>query len=93
LPYIDDVPIRGPATTYKKPDNTLEVLENNPEIRRFIFKYIENVNQILQRMKYAGGTFSGPKTTICKDYITIVGFNYSYKGRKPTRDVIGKIMC
>ena len=51
------------------------------------------MNWILQRMRYAGETFLGPKTKIYEDYITIVGFNYSYKGRKPTRDMIGKIMC
>jgi len=53
---------------------------------------MENVNQILQRIKYTEGTFSGPKTKICKDHITIVGFDCSYKGRRPTRDMIGKIM-
>ena len=92
LPYIDDVPIRGPATRYEKSDGTLEVLERNPGIRRFIFEHMGNVNRILQRMKYAGGTFLGPKTKICEDHITIVGFDCSYKGRKPTRDAIGKIM-
>jgi len=92
LLYIDNMPIRGPTTRYEKPDSTLEVLEKNPGIRWFIYKYMENVNWILQRIKYAGGTFSGPKTKICEDHITIVGFNCSYKRRKPTRDVIGKIM-
>jgi len=92
LPYIDDVPIRGPATRYEKSDGTLEVLEKNPGIWRFIFEHMGNVNRILQRMKYVGGTFSGPKTKICEDHITIVGFDCSYKGRKPTRDAIGKIM-
>jgi len=92
LPYIDDVPIRGPATRYEKPDGTLAVLEKNPGIRRFIFEYMKNVNRILQRMKCAGGTFSGPKTKICEDHITIVGFDCSYKGRKLTRDAISKIM-
>jgi len=92
LPYIDDMPIKGPTTRYKKPGGTLEVLEKNPGIRWFIFKHMENVNQILQRIKYAGETFSGSKTKICEDYITIVGFNCSYKGRRPTRDMIGKIM-
>jgi len=43
-------------------------------------------------MKYAGGTFSGPKTTIYSDKITIVGFECLYKGRQPTSDVIGKIL-
>ena len=52
-----------------------------------------NMNWILQRIKYTRETFLGPKTKIYKDHITIVGFNHSYKGRKPTRDIIGKIMC
>jgi len=47
LPYIDNVPIKGPATRYEKSDGTLEVLEKNPGIRRFIFEHIENVNRIL----------------------------------------------
>ena len=92
LPYIDDVPIWGPDTRYELPDGTVEVLEKNPGIRRFIFERLGTVNRILQRMKYAGGTFSGPKTKICDDHITIVEFDCSYKGRKPTRDAIGKIM-
>ena len=59
LPYIDNVPIRGPATRYEKPDGILEVLEKNPGIRQFIFEHMENVNWILQRMKYAGVSYSG----------------------------------
>jgi len=51
-----------------------------------------NVNRILQCMKYAGGTFSGYKTTICVDKITIVGFECSYQGRIPTMDAIGIIL-
>jgi len=86
------VPIKGPATRYKKLDGTLEVLEKNTRIRQFIFEHMENVNQMLQRMRYAGRTFLGPKTKICEDHITIVGFDCSYKERKPTRDAIGKIM-
>ncbi|KXN91781.1 hypothetical protein AN958_12252 [Leucoagaricus sp. SymC.cos] len=37
---------------------------------------------LLQCMKYAGGTFSGPKMTICTDKITIVGFDSTI--RPPT---------
>ena len=43
-------------------------------------------------MKYAGGTFSGPKTKICNNHVTIVGFDCLYKRRKPTRDAFRKIM-
>jgi len=86
------MPIRGPVTRYEQPDRMVEVLEKNLGIQRFVFEHLGTVNRILQRMKYAGGTFSGPKTTICKDYITIVGFDCSYKEKKPTRNTIGKIM-
>jgi len=93
LPYIDDMPIRGPKTRYELPGGRVETLDQNPEIRRFVFKHLENVNRILQRMKYAGGTFSGPKTMICSDHIIIVEFECSYKEKKPTNDTIGKILC
>jgi len=84
LPYIDDVPIRGPDTRYELPNGTVEVLDKNPGIQRFIFEHLGTVNRILQRMKYAGETFSGPKTKIYNDHITIVGFDCLYKGKKPT---------
>lgn len=95
LPYIDDVPIRGPATRYELDSLGIsyEVLQENKGIRRFVYEHLQTVNRILQRMKHAGGTFSGPKTTICADHITIVGFECSYKGRKPSTDAIGKILC
>ncbi|KAF7777764.1 hypothetical protein Agabi119p4_3836 [Agaricus bisporus var. burnettii] len=92
MPYIDDVPIRGPKTRYEQKDGSYEVLKGNPGIRRFVYEHMNNTNRILQRMKYSGGTFSGPKTTICADKITIVGFDCSYEGRRPTTDTIGKIL-
>ena len=92
LPYIDDVPIRGPKTRYELLGDGVETLDQNPRIRKFVFEHLGNVNRILQRMKHARGTFSGPKTTICSNHITIVGFECSYKGRKPTSNVIGKIL-
>jgi hypothetical protein len=92
VPYIDDVPVRGPLTRYEKEDGSYEVIPGNPGIRRFVWEHFENLNRILQRMKYAGGTFSGPKTTLCAESIVIVGFECSYKGRKPTQDAIGTIM-
>ncbi|KAF7773662.1 hypothetical protein Agabi119p4_5829 [Agaricus bisporus var. burnettii] len=94
LPYIDDVPIRGPRSRYELEGSvdSYEVLKENSGICRFIYEHFQTVNRILQRMKYAGGTFSGPKTTICADYITIVGFECSYQGRKPSSDAIGKIL-
>ena len=34
-------------------------------------------------MKYCGGTFSGHKSVICAEEITVVGHRCGYDGRKP----------
>ena len=57
-----------------------------------MFKHIENINRILQRMKHAGETFSGPKMMIYSDFITIVEFECSYEERRLTNNAIGKIL-
>ncbi len=33
MPYIDDVPVRGPVTRYQAEDGTYETLPDNPGIR------------------------------------------------------------
>ena len=33
IPYIDDVPVKGPASQYIQEDSSYEVIEENPEIR------------------------------------------------------------
>lgn len=85
-PYIDDVGVRGPKTRYEKMDGTYETIPENPGIRRFVWEHLHNVNRILQRMKYAGGTFSGYKSVLCADEITVVGHLCTYEGRRPTTD-------
>ena len=36
-------------------------------------KSIQNVNRILQRMRYCGGTFSGKKSIVCMEEIEVLG--------------------
>ncbi len=88
MPYIDDVPVRGPVTRYQAEDGTYETLPDNPGIRRFVWEHMQNVNRILQRMKYSGGTFSGFKSVLCAAEITVVGHLCSFEGRKPTPERI-----
>lgn len=85
-PYIDDVGVRGPATRYEREDGTYETIPENSGIRRFVWEHLHNVNRILQRMKYSGGTFSGYKSVLCADEITVVGHLCTYEGRMPTVD-------
>ena len=65
IPYINDVPIRGPATTYQAPNGTFETIPENTGIRRFVWEHFQNLNWIVQRMMYCGGTFSGKKSLLC----------------------------
>ena len=91
MPYIDDVPVRGPATRYQKSDGSYETISDNPGIRRFVWEHMNNVNRILQRMKYSGGTFSGHKSLVCASEIVVVGHVCSYEGRKPAPDKMAVI--
>src|ERR1700677_5072726 len=50
--YIDDVPIKGPKTHYIRPDSTFDTISENPDIRRFVWEHFENLNRVIQRMKY-----------------------------------------
>lgn len=92
IPYLDDVGVRGPPTRYEDGKGDYERISANPKIRRFIWEHLQNVNRILQRMKYCNGTFSGFKSTICAAEIVVVGHLCTYEGRKPTEDKIGSIM-
>jgi hypothetical protein len=91
-PYIDDVGVKGPKSRYELPDGTYERIPENSGIRRFVWEHFQNVNRILQRMKYSGGTFSGFKSLVCADEIVVVGHRVTYDGRKPELDKFGAIM-
>src|SRR5271156_3382167 len=91
IPFIDDVPIRGPASRYQGEDGTYETIPENSGIRRFVWEHFQGVNRVVQRMKYCGGTFSGPKTILCAEEITVVGHRCTYEGRLPETDRVGVI--
>ena len=91
IPYIDDVPVRGPASRYESAPGVYETIAENTGIRLFVWEHMHNVNRILQRMKYCGGTFSGKKTIVCAESIEVLGHKCDYEGRKPTDDKLGVI--
>jgi hypothetical protein len=91
VPYIDDVPVKGPKSRYLLPDGSYEMIPENPGIRRFVWEHFQNVNRVVQRMKYCGGTFSGYKTLLCAAEITVVGHRCTIDGRMPATDRVGVI--
>src|ERR1700727_767795 len=86
IPYIDDVPIKGPATRYIRDNGSYETIPENPGIRRFVWEHFNNLNRVIQRMKYCGGTFSGLKLAVCVEEIIVVGHRCTYTGRLPDKD-------
>ena len=78
IPYIDDVPIRGPATRYIGEDGSFETMPENISIHHFIWEHFQGLNRVVQRMKYCHGTFLGHKATLCTLEITVVGHHCTY---------------
>jgi hypothetical protein len=91
VPYIDDVPIKGPKSRYMLTDGSYEMIPDNVGIRRFVWEHFQNVNRVVQRMKYCGGTFSGHKSTLCASEIIVVGHRCTIDGRIPETDRVGVI--
>ena len=83
IPYIDDVPLKGPPTRYIQLDGTCESIPENPSIRRFVWEHFQNLNRVVQRMKYCGGTFSGTKIALCVPEISVLGHRCTPEGRLP----------
>ena len=44
VPYIDDVPVKGPATRYIQADGLYETIPDNPHIRRFVWEHFQTLN-------------------------------------------------
>ena len=91
VPYIDDVPIKGPRSTYQDEDGNYETIAENPGIRRFVWEHFQGLNRVVQRMKYSGGTFSGYKSILCSREITVLGHLCTPEGRLPDPSRIQKI--
>ena len=85
-PFVDDVPIGGSRTRYQTKDGEYETIPESSGICRFIWEHFQNVNRVVQRMKYCGGTFSGKKSIICAEEFVVVGHLCTYEGRKPLPD-------
>jgi hypothetical protein len=72
-PYIDNIPVKGPSTRYIKDNGEPETIPENSGIWRFVWEHFQDLNCIVQQMKYSGRTFSGLKTTLCTPKITVLG--------------------
>lgn len=87
--FINDLPIKGPDTQYLDSEGNLEVIPENPGIRRFIWEHAKNVHRIMHKVKTAGATFAANKAQICLPEVSDVhgvpvGEIYSTRPRSRT---------
>ena len=64
----------------KTPDSTFKTILENSGICCFVWEHFQNLNHIIQWMKYCGGTFSGKKSLLCTWEITVVGHICTLEG-------------
>ena len=83
MSYIDDVFSIGPESTYQREDGTYETIPENPGVRRYVWEQFNRDNRIIQRMKHAGGTFSGKKFRCAAPDFTALGHRCTREGRIP----------
>lgn len=89
--FIDDLPIKGPATIYPDKNGDPEVLKVNTGIRRFIWEHACDVHRIMHRVGHAGGTFSPSKIQLAKREVIILGQQCSPEGRSPDPAKVDKV--
>ena len=90
--FIDDLPIKGPATQYENENGEPEKIPENPGIRRFIWEHAQDVHRIMHRVGQSGATFSAEKVQLCQPEVTILGQKCTPTGRLPETSTIEKIL-
>ena len=48
VPFIDNVPIKGPVSKYRNRDRIYETIPENAGIRRFVWEHFQNLNRVVQ---------------------------------------------
>ena len=56
-----------------------------------MWEHFQSLNRVVQRVKYCGGTFSGPKLVLCAEEIIAVGHRCTPQGRLPDPKYVDKI--
>ena len=92
IPFIDDIPIKGPPTRFELEDGTYETMSENSNIRKFVNMHLKDVLRIAHKLKRANATISAPKVQIGVEKALIVGHLCTYQGREPDTKRIQKIL-
>jgi hypothetical protein len=56
IPYINDCPVKGPASCYQLEDGLYKTIPGNPGIRRFVYEHLQVMHRIIHCIGVYGGT-------------------------------------
>ena len=90
--FIDDIPVKGPASRYEDEDGNPETIPGNSGIRRFVWEHANDVHRIMHRLGCSGVTFSAAKTQLAQPEVIILGQKCTPDGRLPEDAKIKKIL-
>lgn len=83
-PFLDDIAVKGPETTY----NDEEIL---PGVRRYVLEHLVNLDKVLLNVELSGCTVAGKKSQFCCKTAVIVGYLCGTNGRSPEEAKVIKI--
>ncbi|GBG85178.1 hypothetical protein CBR_g39743 [Chara braunii] len=83
-PYIDGLAVKGPKEKEEK-----EVM---PGVRRFVWKHVQDIDQVLGLLEEYNLTASSPESRHCMREATILGFVCNESGRRPDVNKTDKIL-
>ncbi|GBG69262.1 hypothetical protein CBR_g3960 [Chara braunii] len=83
-PYIDDLAVKGPKE--KEEDEVMSC------VRRFVWKHVQDIDQVLGLLEEHNLTASGPKSKHCMREATILGFVCNESGRRSDVKKTNKIL-
>ncbi|GBG75590.1 hypothetical protein CBR_g20221 [Chara braunii] len=84
-PYIDDLAVKGPKE--KEEDEVM------PGVRRFVWKHVQDIDQVLGLLEEHNLTASCPKLKHCMREATILCFVCNEEGRRPDVKKTDKILA
>ncbi|EKM51437.1 uncharacterized protein PHACADRAFT_55109, partial [Phanerochaete carnosa HHB-10118-sp] len=84
---IDDVGIKGGTDDYGNAS-----LDDNPNIRRFVYEYATTLDRVFLRFITAGVTASGSKLVLATPRLKIVGSIVSKEGWHLAHGIVSKIL-
>ena len=90
--FLDDITLLGPKTRYEQEDGTYEVHSENPNIRRFVWEHVVDLNRILHQLVHAGATVLAKKLQLCQLEIIVVGRKCTYNRQEPDTTTVEKVI-